>query len=146
MCFSDPIQSTCDYIWMIIADVKLLKTWINRTVGEREMGNVGLLWQQSERPERIVSEFKRGDSLPRSSLKSSFQTASSKVQSRTMVADSFKPHTSPGSLPRYNLTLLQGEKTHYYANQVSHQPPRLSVWGTTLPKREYCFFLVSSPF
>ncbi len=131
------------YIWMIIADVKLLKTWINRTVGEREMGNVGLLWQQSERPERIVSEFKRGDSLPRSSLKS---TASSNVQSRTVVADSFKPHTSPGSLPRYNLTLLQGEKTHYYANQVSHQPPRLSVWGTTLPKREYCFFLLSSPF
>ncbi len=80
---------------------------------------------------------------PRSSLKS---TASSNVQSRTVVADSFKPHTSPGSLPRYNLTLLQGEKTHYYANQVSHQPPRLSVWGTTLPKREYCFFLLSSPF
>lgn len=111
------------------SDVKLLKTWINRTVGEREMRNC---W--------LVSEFKRGVPLPWSSLKSRFQMASSNVQSRTEVADSFKPHTSPVSLPSYSLTLLQGEKTHWYANQVSHQPPRLSVWGTTLPKRESCFF------
>lgn len=77
---------------------------------------------------------------PWSTLKSSFQKVSSNGQSRTEVVDSLKSHTSSVSLPLYSLTLLQGEKAHCYANQVSHQPPRLSVWGTKLPKRESAFF------